>query len=381
MKRIALVTDYFRPEPGGLEGLFTGIARRWAADDVAVIVTREAGGALVAAEEIERFDAGEGYRIIRRSRSKSRWSQLRRAREDLAEARALLEQLRSEHVLLADLSGSSVLFARAATGLSIPYSVFLNGGDLRTRLGFLNFPERRLVQNARNVFTVARFIARDARSFGVREDRLIVAPPGFEPRWPVRKRSKLPEDLAARIGDRTLFVGLGPLLPRKGFDYALQALQRLRGLANRMHFLIVGSGPEYIYLQEIIRLQGLESMASMTGFLPDATLYAVLQRADVILQPGSVREDDVETLGAVFMEAAWLGLPSLAGRLGGVEEIVRHGVSGFVVEAGNVAEIAERMEQLVASERLRYQLGKNARDIARSEFDFERTCFAISSRL
>ncbi len=122
-------------------------------------------------------------------------------------------------------------------------------------------------------------------------------------------------------------------------------------------------------------------MVTMTGFLPDDALYSVLQRADIVIQPGKVREDDVETLGAVFMEAAWMGLPSVAGRLGGVEEVVRHGVSGFITEPGDVAELARRIEELVGSERLRYQLGKNAREIARREFDFARTCYAIDARL
>lgn len=381
MKRIALVTDFFRPDPGGLEGLFTGIARRWDPASIVTVVTRDAAHSHSAEEELRRFDRGEAYPILRLSLNSSAWHSASQRREQQVKVRQALDQARPDHVLLGDLNQNARRFARAAQAMALPFSVFLNGGDLRDRLGFLNFRERSLLKQARNIFTVARFIARDVRALGVPDERIVVTPPGFEPRWTSRRKSKMPAELAERIGTRILLVGLGPLVPRKGFDLALQALQRLRDLADRLHFVLIGSGPEYIYLQELIRLQGLESMVTMTGFLPDDALYSVLQRADIVIQPGKVREDDVETLGAVFMEAAWMGLPSVAGRLGGVEEVVRHGVSGFITEPGDAAELARRIEELVGSERLRYQLGKNAREIARREFDFARTCYAIDARL
>ena len=40
MKRVLLLTDLFRPEPGGLEGLFTGIARHWDADQIEVVALK-----------------------------------------------------------------------------------------------------------------------------------------------------------------------------------------------------------------------------------------------------------------------------------------------------------------------------------------------------
>ncbi len=382
MKRVLLVTDFFRPEPGGIEGLFTGIARHWTPEDIEVIVTQDRQHAISADEAVRAFDANEDY-VVRREVVRP-GSFLRRdsgAPRFTDVARGRIEAFSPDHILIADFNRSARVYAHAGSQMGLPYSVFLNGGDLKTKLGFLNFGERRMALGARNIFAVSRYIARDARGYGIPEDRIAVIPPGFESRWSPRNREKIPEEIAARIKDRTLFVGLGPLVPRKGFEYALEAMNRLRGLAGRIHLLIVGSGPEFFYLQQLVRIHNLESLVTMTGFVSDALLYTLLQQADVMLQPGKAMDDDVETLGMAYMEAAWLGIPVIAGKLGGAEEIVRHGVSGFVIEPGDVSELANRIQELAESEKLRYRLGKTARDIARREFDMERTCFAIASRI
>lgn len=382
MKRVLLVTDFFRPDPGGIEGLFTGIARQWDADSVEVLVTADRRHSLAAPEELHEFDVREKY-IIHREQPADGLAMFTRKNGSPSRemARLKLEHFAPDHVLLGDFNKSARAFADAARRLGLPYSIFLNGGDLKNKLGFLRLFERRLALGARNIFAVSRFLARGARNFGIPEDRIHVIPPGFEPRWPPRKKTALPAQLAERIGKKILFLGLGPLVPRKGFDYALEALKRFRQHSSRMHYLIAGSGPEFVYLQELVRIHGLDDMVTLSGFLSDEALQAAYQRADVMLQPGKHREDDVESLGAVFMEAAWFGLPVIAGRLGGVEEIVRHGVSGFVADPGDVEDIVRRIEELGSSEKLRYRFGKNAKEIARKEFDMSRTSYAVAVRL
>ena len=86
-------------------------------------------------------------------------------------------------------------------------------------------------------------------------------------------------------------------------------------------------------------------------------------------------------MGTALMEAAWFGMPTIVGNVGGVEEIVKDGVSGFVVEAGKGKSLAEKIRELTVSERLKTRMGKNAREIAQKEYDMSRTCAAILSRI
>ncbi|MCB1318890.1 MAG: glycosyltransferase family 4 protein [Leptospiraceae bacterium] len=379
MKRVLLVTDYFRPEPGGLEALFTGIARHWSGN-IEVLVTSNKSHYMCTEDDRHRFDTGEDYPVHRVGPINTRRWFLRGRSRLVEQFRSAVERTQPEHILFGDFQSTRFL-GSTAESLGLPYSLFLNGSDLKNRLGFFQFTDRRLALGARNVFTISRYIARGARGFGVREDRIVVIPPGFEPRWPRSKRESVPDFLEQRIKRKTILLGLGPFVPRKGLDVAIESLAMVRDLAPRLHMVLVGSGPEFPYLQELIRVRQLEQMVTLTGFLQDRMLATIMQRAHVLIQPGCEREDDVESLGTVFMEAAWFGMPVLAGRIGGVEEIVRHGVSGFVVEPGNVSELSDRIRQMTESEKLRQRFGKNARDIARRDFDMARTCSAIEMRI
>ena len=56
------------------------------------------------------------------------------------------------------------------------------------------------------------------------------------------------------------------------------------------------------------------------------------------------------------------GTPVVASRLGGLPEVVEHGLTGFLVEPGNIAELRERLAQILGNRRLAEKLGRNSRD-------------------
>ncbi len=383
MKRVLFITDYFRPEPGGLEGLFVGIARHWPRDAMEVIVTARNRDYLSAPDDRERFDHAEDYGVFRRSPFAKGGFLGTRLNPDFSTLLSQrLESFSPNHVILGQISRSAVMVLKVLARYGLPYSVFLNGGDFKNKLGYLNFRERGIVLGARNVFTLSRYLARGARGFGIPEEKITVIPAGMEPRWKSSGRGKtLPKELRERIGKKTVLVGVGPFVPRKGLDQAVEALHQLPDLHERLHLVLAGSGPEFPYLQELVRIRGLEQHVTMTGFLDDEILGSLMRRADVFVQPGAEREDDIESMGTALMEAAWFGMPTIVGNVGGVEEIVKDGVSGFVVEAGKGKSLAEKIRELTVSERLKTRMGKNAREIAQKEYDMSRTCAAILSRI
>jgi len=388
MKKILLVTDFFRPEPGGLEGLFTGIARHWESGSLEVVVATGDSNYIIDTEERKLFDDSESYPIFRISPSPSSLKQYLKKADQEQDFENFIQQRIEEfsprHIILGQISESARHVRYSLADYDLPYSIFLNGQDYKNKLGFFNFRDRRLVLKARNVFTVSRYLARGAKEFGINEDKIIVLPPGMVLRWPSVKRGRrklLPEYLADKTKNRIVLIGMGPLVPLKGLDLAIEALAELQDLHNRIHFIIMGSGPEYSFLDELIRIRGLENVVSLTGFLPDDHLARVMEHGDIFIQPGCEREDDVESLGTALMEAAWFGLPAIAGKIGGTTEIVRHGISGFIIEPGKANDLSRRIRELVTSDRLRSRMVKTAREIARSEFDMTRTCDAIASRI
>jgi glycosyltransferase involved in cell wall biosynthesis len=79
-----------------------------------------------------------------------------------------------------------------------------------------------------------------------------------------------------------------------------------------------------------------------------------------------------ELLGLAALEAMASGTPVVCSRVGGLPEVVEDGVTGFVVEPGEVDELRERLEQLVRDRALAARLGRAARARVLERFTWSR---------
>jgi alpha-maltose-1-phosphate synthase len=80
-----------------------------------------------------------------------------------------------------------------------------------------------------------------------------------------------------------------------------------------------------------------------------------------------------ELLGLVVLEAMASGTPVVCSRLGGLVEVVQHGVTGFLVAPGDVGELRERLAELLQDPGLARRMGRQARELALARFTW-RAC-------
>ncbi|MCA1691728.1 MAG: glycosyltransferase, partial [Actinobacteria bacterium] len=78
-----------------------------------------------------------------------------------------------------------------------------------------------------------------------------------------------------------------------------------------------------------------------------------------------------ELLGLTVLEAMASGTPVVASRLGGLPEVVVDGVTGFLVEPGEVDQLQDRLRLLLADPGLARRLGENGRDLVLRQFTWE----------
>ena len=111
--------------------------------------------------------------------------------------------------------------------------------------------------------------------------------------------------------------------------------------------------------------------------MPDDALPALYRRAEVVVLPSVHRtcygrELRVsELLGLVVLEAMASGTPVVCSRLGGLIEVVQHGVTGFLVEPGNIAELHERLAELLRDPALARRMGHSARALVLERFTWQ----------
>src|SRR5205085_11963517 len=153
------------------------------------------------------------------------------------------------------------------------------------------------------------------------------------------------------LGPEVPLVGIvGRLVPIKDVGTALAAIARLPGV----HLAVVGDGELRPALEADVRRAGLGDRVHFTGWATDVA--SVLSDLDVVALTS-------RNEGAPFslIEAAAVGRPVVATRVGGVPTVVVDGVTGFLAEAGDVVGIADHLARLLADDGLRTGVGQAAR--------------------
>lgn len=167
-------------------------------------------------------------------------------------------------------------------------------------------------------------------------------------------RSAKPAELPP--GRRMLFVGR--LEPRKGLQVAIDAFSRLAPRHRDLYFVVAGEGPERAALDRIE--SHTRSRVIELGTVPHADLPRCHAAADVFVSPATGRE----SFGIVLVEAMAAGLPVVASDIPGYREVVRAGVDGLLVPAGDPQALAEAVGKVLADGDLARRLSAAARERA-----------------
>ena len=350
---IALATQCFAPDFGGIEIMMTGLADAVAASGRAIEVF---------ADHIRRRDAGE----LARPYPIRRFGSIRPLRRWM-KRRALAERARFGFAgVLAD-SWKSVAAIPDGVG---PIAVTVYGNEIPVDP---DGPRARRVRaalsRARTVIAISQFTAEMTRRVvASAATNIVIVNPPLEPQEIAGPAALAAVD--ARIAGRTPVVStLSRLEPRKGVDTVLAALPRLRERFPRMVYLVGGEGDDLPRLRGLAAELGVEAQVEFLGRLPDGQAKAALfERSDVFAMPVRRVGASVEGFGIVYAEAAWRGVPSLAGAEGGASDAVLDGKTGFVRRGDDAEAVQETLTTLLADDGLRARMGEAARRRAREEF-------------
>jgi glycosyltransferase involved in cell wall biosynthesis len=172
--------------------------------------------------------------------------------------------------------------------------------------------------------------------------------------------------LTPRTG-RPRFLFLGQLVPRKGIGVLINAFAQMRSDADLL--LVGGDWNQPGYPAEMktqIAGLGLADRIHLENHRTD--IAALLRQCDVFVLP-SLSEARPRSI----IEAMCAGKPVLSTNVGGIPSLVDDGVTGLLVAADNVPQLAEALDRLAASTVLREQLGTAAAAKAQNEFQPEKT--------
>jgi glycosyltransferase involved in cell wall biosynthesis len=163
-----------------------------------------------------------------------------------------------------------------------------------------------------------------------------------------------------------VFITIGRLVEIKRHDLLIRAFSLLKRRPISK-LLIVGDGPCRPYLESLIAEYSLKDRITILGFRSDV--------ADLLsISDCFVLSSDSEGLSYSVIESMAAGLPAVLTDVGGNNELVEHGYSGYIVPRNNAHALAHYMQKITQDEKNRnILLGENAYRRAREGFSIERT--------
>ena len=149
------------------------------------------------------------------------------------------------------------------------------------------------------------------------------------------------------------FLFLGRIGNRKGIFDLAKAISLLEPHIRRSVRLTVGGNGEVEKLQELIKCLHVEDCVTYAGWVDGNLKADLLAAANVYILPSYN-----EGLPVSILEAMAYGLPVISTPIGGIPEVVKEGVNGFLVQPGNIEQIADRIGEMVKSPDLVTKMGQ-----------------------
>lgn len=148
----------------------------------------------------------------------------------------------------------------------------------------------------------------------------------------------------------------------KRHDLLVQAAAYLKMDFPKVKYLLVGEGPGYENIKNMIAAAGLQDDFILTGYRGD--IPDILSASDVVVLTSDRNEGVPQSLSqAMAMERAVIAAP-----VGSIPELIHDGETGLLAQTGNALSFANAIGRLLKDEDLRSRLGKSARKHVLAEY-------------
>ena len=169
------------------------------------------------------------------------------------------------------------------------------------------------------------------------------------------------------MDNEKIILYVGRLVYEKGIQHLIAAMPKILSNYHDAKLVIAGRGGMIEELKAEAANLGLNDKVYFTGYLDSKKVQKMYKCADVAVFPSTY-----EPFGIVALEAMLAGVPTVVSDVGGLDEIVTHGVDGMKSYAGNPNSIADSVTALLYDHQLASNVSKKARQKVKEQFNWEK---------
>ena len=206
---------------------------------------------------------------------------------------------------------------------------------------------------AQTLIAVSEQTRQKAITEGVKPEKVSVILSGIDSLDTVQvNRHNVRKELGLDTDDLFLLT-VGRLMVQKGHKFLIQAMPRLIDRFPNVMVGICGDGPLRPSLENQVQMLGLSKRVNFLGMRDDVT--SLLAAADIFILPSLW-----EGLPRALLEAIAAGLPAVATRVDGTQELITDGIHGLLVPPNDPEALADSIIQLLENPELRAKIGATA---------------------
>ena len=233
---------------------------------------------------------------------------------------------------------------------------------------YINDTEWLLTYEATEVIVNSNYMKNEIqRLFGLPFDKINVIPNGIN----LSNFTGIERDYDFRrqyaMDNEKIILYVGRLVYEKGVQHLIAAMPKILSNYNDAKLIIAGRGGMMDELRAEASNLGLNDKIYFTGYLNSKQVQKMYKCADVAVFPSTY-----EPFGIVALEAMLAGVPTVVSDVGGLDEIVTHGVDGMKSYAGNENSIADSVTALLYDHQLATNVSKKAKQKVKDQFNWEK---------
>lgn len=221
---------------------------------------------------------------------------------------------------------------------------------------YINDSEWMLTYESSEVIVNSNYMKNEVqRLFGLPYDKINVIPNGVN----LQLFSNVNIDYDFRrqyaMDNEKIILYVGRLVYEKGIQNLIAAMPKVLDRYHDSKLIICGRGGMIDELREQVKYLGIENKVYFAGYCDSKKMQKMYKCADVAVFPSTY-----EPFGIVAIESMLSGTPTIVSDVGGLNEIIEHGVTGMKSYAGNANSIADSVLSLLFDPKLCANISQNA---------------------
>jgi len=243
------------------------------------------------------------------------------------------------------------------------------------------------IKSASYIVVVSKALKKTLKSFGVSENKIIVAPNGIDETKYHQK--VMCDDIKEKYDfkNKTVVGFIGTFGQWHGAENITLAygklLQRYPEYKNRTTLFMIGDGIKMPEVRKHVKDFNISENVVLTGLVPQSDGPKYLSACDILVNPTVPNSDGTEFFGSPtkLFEYMAMGKGIICSDMAQMAEILEHNRTAFMVKPGDVDKLMMAVKVLIDNRELREKMGQNARSEVITKYTWDKHVQKILARV